>query len=296
MDYGRYSSLLTRVPNVGLPRLKPQRLESCVQEQKESRAGRITARQHGGLLWITIDNEARMNALDKAMWAALPGLIGEAEQGESVRVVILRGAGTRAFSAGADISEFDRERTGASAKAYDTLNQAAFEAVRHCGKPTIAMISGFCLGGGLELALCCDMRLAAEASEFAIPAARLGIGYNPRWFAPLLAAVSPAFAKEMLFTGRRYTAEEALSSGLVNRIVGSQELETETRALADAIAGNAPLAIHAAKRAVDAHLRTPDKAELAALDALVEACFESADYAEGRAAFGEKRKPKFTGK
>ena len=275
---------------------KPQRLESRVQKQQESRSGRIASQQEGGLLWITFDNEARMNALDKAMWAALPGLIAEAEQSDGVRVVILRGAGTRAFSAGADISEFDQERTGASAKAYDALNQAAFEAVRHCGRPTIAMVSGFCLGGGLELALCCDMRLAAEESEFAIPAARLGIGYNPRWFAPLLAAVSPAFAKEMLFTGKRYSAEEAQTSGLVNRVVGQQSLETETRALADAIAGNAPLAIRAAKRAVDAHLHTPGEAELAALDALVEACFESADYAEGRAAFAEKRKPKFTGK
>jgi enoyl-CoA hydratase/carnithine racemase len=276
--------------------LKPQGLESRVQKQQESRSGRVAAQQEGGLLWITFDNEARMNALDKAMWSALPGLIAEAEQSDGVRVVILRGAGTRAFSAGADISEFDQERTGASAKAYDALNQAAFEAVRHCGKPTIATISGFCLGGGLELALCCDMRLAAEGSEFAIPAARLGIGYNPRWFAPLLAAVSPAFAKEMLFTGKRYSAKEAQTSGLVNRVVGQRSLETETRALADAIAENAPLAIHAAKRTVDAHLRTPGEAELAALDALVEACFESADYAEGRAAFREKRKPKFTGK
>ncbi len=273
----------------------PQRLERRVQKQQESQAGRIATQQEDGLFWIIFDNEGRMNALDKAMWAALPELIGEAEQSDSVRVVILRGAGARAFSAGADISEFEQERTGAGAKAYDALNQAAFEAVRHCGKPTIAMISGFCLGGGLELALCCDMRLATEVSEFAIPAARLGIGYNPRWFAPLLAAVSPAFAKEMLFTGKRYTAEEALSTGLVNLVVGQRELETKTRALADAIAANAPLAIHAAKRAVDAHLRTPDEAELKALDALVQACFESADYAEGRAAFREKRNPKFTG-
>jgi len=267
-----------------------------VQKQQDSQAGRVATHQEDGLLWVIFDNEARMNALDKAMWAALPELVAEAERSSSVRVVVFRGAGTRAFSAGADISEFEQERTGASAKEYDALNQAAFEAVRHCGKPTIAMISGFCLGGGLELALCCDMRLAAEGSEFAIPAARLGIGYNPRWFAPLLAAVSPAFAKEMLFTGKRYTAGEAISSGVVNRVVGIQELETETRALADSIAANAPLAIRAAKRAVDAHLRTPDETELAALDTLVEACFESADYAEGRAAFREKRKPKFAGK
>jgi len=267
-----------------------------VQKQQEHGTGRIATRQQGGLLWVVFDNEARMNALDKAMWAVLPARIAEAEKTERARVVILRGAGSRAFSAGADISEFEQERTGTAAKAYDALNQAAFDAVRHCGKPTIAMISGFCLGGGLELALCCDMRLAAKGSEFAIPAARLGIGYNPRWFAPLLAAVSPAFAKEMLFTGRRYSAEEALSAGLVNRVVRKQDLKPATRALADAIAANAPLAIRAAKRAVDAYLRAPDEAELAALDALVEACFESADYAEGRAAFRDKRKPKFAGK
>jgi enoyl-CoA hydratase len=267
-----------------------------VEKQQESQTGRIATHQEDGLLWIIFDNEARMNALDKAMWATLPELVAKAEQTNAVRVVIFRGAGKRAFSAGADISEFEQERTGASAKAYDALNQATFEAVRLCSKPTIAMISGFCMGGGLELAVCCDMRIAAEGSEFAIPASRLGIGYNPRWFAPLLAAVSHAFAKEMLFTGKRYSTGEALSSGLVNRIVEQQELEPETRALADAIAANAPLAIHAAKRAIDAHTRTPDDTELAALDGLVEACFESADYDEGRAAFAEKRKPKFAGK
>lgn len=267
-----------------------------MQNKKASPDGHIEVVREGPLLWITLDNQERMNALNKTMWAALPGCIGEAEQDEAVRVVVIRGAGAKAFSAGADISEFDNERTGESAKAYDALNQGAFESVRHCRKPTIAMISGFCMGGGLELALCCDMRLAAQGSQFAIPAAKLGIGYNPRWFAPLLAAVSPAFAKEMLFTGRRYGADEAFAAGLASRIVEKSDLESETSALARAIAENAPLPIYAAKRAIDAHLRGPDDAELANLDALVQACFESADYAEGRAAFIAKRKPNFTGK
>jgi enoyl-CoA hydratase/carnithine racemase len=237
-----------------------------------------------------------MNALDTAMWAALPEKIAAAEADDAARVVVLRGAGTRAFSAGADISEFGSARTGAAGRAYDELNHAAFGAVMNCAKPTIAMIHGYCMGGGLELALCCDLRTAATGAAFAIPAAKLGIGYNPRWIRPLLSALTAAQAKEVLFTGRRFSADEAAHMGMVSRLCAAGELETETRTLAAMIAENAPLSVHAAKRCIDEFVRAPGNPDMKALDALVQACFDSDDYAEGRAAFAEKRKPRFKGR
>ena len=250
----------------------------------------------GPIAWIEAHNIARMNAFTAAMWEALPGLIRRAEAEAAVRVVILRGAGTKTFSAGADISEFDSARSGDAAKAYDVLNHKAFASISECSKPTIAMIHGFCLGGGLALAVCCDMRLADDKATFSIPAAKLGIGYNPRWIRPLLTVVSPARAKEILFTGRRFSVIETAGMGLVNRITSEAELEADTRSLAAEIAGNAPLSIIAAKRGIDELTRHPEHPDLASLDALVEQCFASADYAEGRRAFSEKRKPKFEGR
>ena len=250
----------------------------------------------GALAWIVADNPARMNALSAAMWQALPGHIAAAASDPEVRVVILRGAGDKAFSAGADISEFESARTGDAAKTYDALNDAAFNALISCPKPVIAMIHGFCLGGGLGLALCCDLRIGDDASQYAIPAAKLGIGYNARWVRPILAAVPPSRAKELLFTGRRYRSAEAEAMGLVTRLVPTADLEAATRALAAEIAGNAPLSVTAAKRVIDELVRHPEAADMAALDGLVAACFESEDYAEGRRAFLEKRRAFFKGR
>lgn len=249
-----------------------------------------------GIAWLVISHPSRMNALTAGMWAALPSRLADVEADAKVRVVVLRGDGTRAFSAGADISEFATARTGPAAADYDALNHRAFEALLQCSKPVIAMIHGFCLGGGLGLAACCDLRLADDASEFSIPAAKLGIGYNPRWVRPLLALARPAHVKELLFTGRRFTAPEALAMGLVNRIVPADRLEDATRELAGTIARNAPLSIRAAKLAVDEITRHPEATDTARLDAAVQACFESDDYREGRRAFLEKRKPEFKGR
>lgn len=250
----------------------------------------------GDIGFVIASNPARMNAFTAGMWRALPEILAAAEAEPGIRVIVLRGAGTRAFSAGADISEFDSARSGEATAAYDTLNDAAFRALSGCSKPTIAMIHGFCLGGGLAIALCADIRLADEAAEFAIPAAKLGLGYNARWVRPLLAAVPPARAKEMLFTGRRFKVAEALAMGLVNTVATTEELESKTRALAGEIAANAPLTVRAAKRTIDELTRNPQTPDLAALDAAVAACFASEDYAEGRLAFKEKRKPRFTGR
>lgn len=249
----------------------------------------------GPLAFLIADNPGRLNAFTAGMWRAIPELIATAEADPAVRVVIVRGAGSKAFSAGADISEFEGARTGDNAKAYDTLNHNAFNAIMLAEKPVIAMIHGHCLGGGLGIAACCDLRLADDAAQFAIPAAKLGLGYNPRWVGPLLALASASRVKELLFTGRRFNATDAHAMGLVDRVVPASELETAVRALAAEIAGNAPLSVKAAKSTIDELTRHPAAPDLAKLDAAIDACFNSADYAEGRRAFLEKRKPQFRG-
>lgn len=265
------------------------------QETDETALPRLRIERQEGIATLTIDNPARMNAMTAAMWAALPGLVREVEADTSVRVIVMRGAGTRAFSAGADISEFETARAGGAVAAYDELNHAAFEALTNCAKPTIAMIHGFCMGGGLGLALGCDLRVADTASQFAIPPAKLGLGYNPRWITPILRAVSPADAKLMLFTGRRFAADHALHIGLVTQLASVDELEIVAYGLAAEIAANAPLSVKASKAMVDQLSRPGVAPDLAALDRMVKACFASADYEEGRRAFIEKRKPVFKG-
>lgn len=264
--------------------------------QSAESAPALTYVADGPLAFIVNDNPKRLNALTSAMWEAMPAHIARAVADPAVRVIVLRGAGDRAFSAGADISEFEGARTGDKAEAYDALNHDAFNAITNAEKPVIAMVHGHCLGGGLGIAACCDLRIADSKAEFAIPAAKLGLGYNARWVRQLLALAPPSRVKELLFTGKRFDATSALAMGLVDRVVEPEALEDTVRALAGEIAANAPLSVKAAKQSIDELTRNAASPDYARLDDLVRACFESADYAEGRRAFMEKRKPNFQGR
>ncbi len=209
-------------------------------------------------------------------------------------MVVLSGAGGKAFVSGADISEFAEKRSSPeSVQEYNRIAGLANAAIIEFAKPTIAMIQGYCIGGGLGVALCCDLRLAAEDSRFAVPAAKLGLGYAYDGIKRLVDVVGPSFAKEIFYTARQFDATEALQMGLVNRVVPAADIETYVRDYAGTIGGNAPLTINSVKLCVNEAIKDPDKRDLVAAQAAVDACFASADYIEGRTAFMEKRKPAF---
>ena len=257
---------------------------------------RLLGSIEGSIGWLVFNKPDRHNALSRDMWEGLPPLLNAICADPAVRVIVLRGAGERAFISGADISEFETERaTPEAVDRYDVMVDDTLGALARCDRPTIAMIRGHCMGGGLALAAVCDLRLAADDSGFAIPAAKLSVGYRLSALETIVALVGPSFAKEILFTARRFDAAEALAMGLVNRVVPVDQLEILVRHYAETISANAPLTIDAAKRMIAA-LGAPGGPDHAACDALIERCFHSADYVEGRRAFMEKRKPKFTGR
>ena len=257
---------------------------------------RLIGRIEGAIGWMIFNNPARRNAVSLDMWAAMPLLLDAFEKNPDVRVIVLRGAGNHAFVAGADISEFEQLRaTPEAVAAYDGTMAQAGKRLSTTGKPTIAMIHGFCIGGGLGIAVECDLRIADTAATFAIPAARLGLGYDPVGVKSLLDLVGPAFVKEIFYTARQFTAEEALAMGLVNRVVAEAELEGLVRKLCAGIADNAPLTMLSVKRTVSELLRTSSEVDMAFCDRVVADCFASEDYREGRRAFMEKRRPVFKG-
>jgi enoyl-CoA hydratase/carnithine racemase len=258
---------------------------------------RLIARKDGPIGWIIFNNPLRRNAVSLDMWAGVAAAANAYAADAEIRVVVLTGAGEQAFVSGADISQFEAERADPEANArYGRTSGAAHAALARLEVPLIAMIRGFCIGGGLGLALGCDLRIAAEGSRFAIPAARLGLGYEYPGIETLTSVVGPAFAREILFTARQFDSAEAAAMGLVNRVVPATELEDAVRALAEQIAANAPLTVRASKLAVAEAVKDPARRDLARVDAAVRACFASADYAEGRAAFMEKRRPHFQGR
>jgi enoyl-CoA hydratase/carnithine racemase len=257
---------------------------------------KILARIEDGVGWITINQPERRNAMSLAMWQGL-GEAAEAMQADAtVRVVVLHGAGGKSFAAGADISEFEQHRANAEQKLrYAEIASRAHRGLARLNKPLIAMVQGFCIGGGMALALAADLRFAGAGSRFGIPAARLGLGYEYEGLAALARLVGPSTAKDMLFSGRQIETEEALRLGLVNQVLPAEALEDAVRAYAASVAANAPLTVQAAKAALRLFERY-SAADDSAVAAAVDRCFDSADYQEGRRAFMEKRTPTFQGR
>lgn len=255
----------------------------------------ILAELDGAIGWMTFNKPARRNAVSLDMWEAIPVVLDRFESDPSVRVIVLKGAGDQAFVSGADISQFEKARSSPENNAhYEEVSGAASKRLTACGKPTIAMIRGWCIGGGLAIAANCDLRIATEQSWFGIPAARLGLGYGAAGVKQLMDLVGPAFTKEIFFTARHFSAVEARQMGLVNWVIDDAALEQHVRDYCATIADNAPMTMHALKRTVGELLRG-DEADLAASERLVQDCFDSQDFIEGRTAFMEKRRPVFRG-
>jgi len=263
----------------------------------ELKTDKMLAEKADGIGWMTFNNPARRNATSLEMWQAIADILSDFGADPAVRVVVMRGAGDKAFVSGADISQFESQRTNAEAAArYDAVSEDARHAMASLEKPLIAMIRGYCLGGGVGIAMAADMRFAADDSSFGIPAARLGISYGFSSLKKLVELVGPAYAKEILLTARRFSAEEALRIGLVNRVVPVDELEATVLEVCAAIVDNSPLSIVANKATIDEVSKDAIARDMLRIEELGRICFDSADYAEGRRAFMEKRKPVWSGK
>jgi enoyl-CoA hydratase/carnithine racemase len=257
---------------------------------------KMISKVEAGVGWMIFNNPERHNAISLEMWEAALEIMAGFSADPSVRVMVVTGAGGKAFASGADISKFKDERQEASALAhYQATTQKAYSAIQGMAIPTVAMIRGYCIGGGTAAAVCCDLRICTENAKFGVPAAKLGLGYGMQRAQPLVDLVGPAYAKEMFFTGRQFDAREAERMGLVNRVVADDQLEATVQEMARTIADNAPLTVRAAKLVVGELLKDAQDRDVAATERAVDACFKSNDYREGQAAFAEKRKPRFTG-
>ncbi|PYO58135.1 MAG: enoyl-CoA hydratase [Candidatus Rokuibacteriota bacterium] len=259
---------------------------------------KLLLEKDGPIGWIVFNQPEKRNAVSQEMWQQMPEHVGDLAADDAIRVVILRGAGEQAFVAGADISQFkDRRRNMADEEEYRRISAQGQEALARLGKPLLAMIHGYCVGGGVGIAITCDIRIAADDARFGIPAARLGLGYHYRGMEKLMTLIGPAYTKEIFFTARTdFGAQDALRMGLVNQVVPRAELLGYTREYAQRIARNAPLTLRSAKTTVEQLLRPSAERDLALLDKLLADCFNSQDYQEGVRAFSEKRRPEFQGR
>jgi enoyl-CoA hydratase len=257
--------------------------------------GKLHVEREGPVGRLVLDNQARRNAISADMWRAIPSAIAALETEAEIRCIVIRGAGSAAFAAGADISEFEKNRSSeADVLEYEAATAAAHRAIEGTPKPVIALIHGFCVGGGLAVALSCDLRYADRSSRFAIPAARLGLGYGVHGTNRLVATVGHAAAREIMFSARRYDATEALAMGLVNRVLEDGELDAYVHKVALELAANAPLTIAASKQVINTLAAA--RGDHAGAEAAVARCMKSEDYIEGRRAFMEKRAPAFKGR
>ena len=262
----------------------------------DSPTPKMLAEVNDGIGWITFNAPEKRNAMSLDMWQGLGEILGKLQEEKSLRVLILKGAGDAAFVSGADISEFEDKRSSQRDRdAYEAAFDDALDKLANFATPVVAMIRGYCIGGGLAIALNTDIRIATEQSKFGIPAAKLGLGYGFEAVKTLESIVGPSHAKDILFTARFLEAKEALSIGLVNFMVGSELLEQAVNEYANKIVTNAPLTIRAVKKTVGEVVKDPGQKNPAHIERMVNDCILSADYQEGRRAFMEKRKPKFTG-
>ncbi|MDA0664196.1 MAG: enoyl-CoA hydratase [Proteobacteria bacterium] len=263
----------------------------------ELKTDKMLAEKSDGIGWMTFNNPARRNATSLEMWEAIDVILKDFEADDKVRVIVMKGAGGKAFVAGADISEFKEKRNDAeAAERYAQASDGAKALMANLKKPLIAMINGFCLGGGLAVAMSADMRFASDDAQLGVPAGRLGIAYNFDSLRRLVQLVGPAMANEIMFTARRLNATEALDAGLLNRVVPVDQLEATVTEIAKTISRNAPLSVNASKVTIKEVLKDESQRNMAMLAKISEDCFNSADYQEGRQAFMEKREPVFVGR
>ena len=258
---------------------------------------RVQVRLDGATLHIVFNNPARHNALSVDMWGAVPALLAQAAADERVRLVVFSGAGEKAFVSGADISQFEDQRAAKEAvQHYEALAEGALQSIQHSAKPTLACIRGWCIGGGLNVAISCDIRIAASDAVFSIPAARMGLGYRYSALKNLVDLIGAGAAKDLFFTARRIDAAEAHRLGLVSRVAAVEQLPALLAEYTGSIGDNAPLTISAAKQIMAEIVRPSPELDHERCRALILRCFDSDDYTEGRRAFMDKRRPQFKGR